>query len=692
MGAQKTLTSFEVAAVVLELEQKLKGARVQNIYQIKGKTVLLKLHQPNEPRLYLLIEAGSRLHLTSYVFEKPQRPPAFCMALRKHLRNGIVTEINQHEFERVVEVEVDAKEGSFKLVSELFGDGNMILVDSQGLIRQALVFKKMRDRSILRRKQFRHAPSTGENPLHFGSLDLHILKKFNGLEVVRGLTKLLSISGVFAEDILLRAKVDKKMACDSLGNSDFTKISSVLGDVVTCLSTGRLSPCIIVDDVGTEIDAVPFQLVKYEKLTCRKYETFNKALDEYYAKNLSELGVIAVAEKEEREIARQQRMLKSQRLSLERGTIEAQHARRIGDSIYHNFHHLQTLHQRIKDEKSGGKTWREIVSKIEEEGKTGERPSSYFKSLNTEKLLLNLSIEDLDFPLNLRLSVQRNAATYYDRAKKAEKKVKGAEKAIEETLKRIVELRKRKRSVVEKAGKPAAKRRSRMWYEKFRWFHSSENLLVIGGKDAVTNEILIKKHLEPRDLVFHADMVGAPFVIIKAEGRMPRQQSIVEAAQLAASHSRAWRAKLSAIDVYWIHPEQVSKTPPTGQYLKKGAFMIRGKKNYVRKTKLQLAIGVDFKKTSYTVIGGPKEAVENKTDIYVEIVPGDLSSGKLARKIKQAMSQKASEAHKKTVASIPLEEIQAFIPFGRGSMLTDKTGVHKLRRTKKRHNPAKNKK
>jgi predicted ribosome quality control (RQC) complex YloA/Tae2 family protein len=662
---KETLTSFDIATVVLELKERLKGARIQNIYQIKGKIVILKLHQPNQPALNLVIEAGKRLHLTSYVLEKPQRPPAFCMALRKHLRNGIISEVSQHEFERIVILKVNTKEGEFKLVLELFSDGNIILVNKLG-VQQALVFKRMRDRNILRNEPFQQAPSSGKNPLNLKPSDLLDLKKFNDLEVVKALTKLLSIGGMYAEEILLRTQVDKNKRCSSLKDIEFNRIYKSLNEILSQLEIGKLEPRIVIDERGSWIDVVPISLRKYEGLNCKEFRSFNKALDEYYAKTFVERVVTAVSENAEQEIARNQRILNEQQTSLEEARQEAERARKVGDKIYAHFHQLQTFLLRIMNEKRGRKTWQTIVSEIKDKKKSGKTPSVYFESLDTKKLVLNLSIEGLLFSLKLRNSVQKNAATYYNRAKKAEKKVKGAEKAIQETLSRIEKLKQRKEVELEKASKPVKRRRKKAWYEKFRWFYTSENLLVVGGKDAVTNEILVKKHTEPCDLVFHADIAGAPFVIMKTEGKMPSQQSISEAAQLAASHSRAWKAKFSAIDVYWVHPEQVSKTPPSGEYLQRGAFMIRGKKNYVRKTPLRLAVGVEVESTPLSVTGGPKEAVESKTDVYVEIVPGELSSSKLANKIRQALKKKVAKDLREMASKISIEEIQAFIPFGKG--------------------------
>ncbi|MGB9134411.1 MAG: ribosome rescue protein RqcH, partial [Candidatus Bathyarchaeia archaeon] len=493
------------------------------------------------------------------------------------------------------------------------------------------------------------------------------LKRYESLEAVRALTRFIGIGGMYAEEALLRARVDKNRRCESLSDGELESIFGALQELVQPLRFGKLEPCIVFDEGGKWVDAVPVSLRRYEGFECKRFGSVNDALDEFYTKTSTEQETGIVAGKFEEEMARQQRILTEQKESLEKAKKEAEEMRKIGDKIYAHFHQLQTLTQRIMSEKRDEKTWQEIVSTIESEKQRGEVPAVYFQSLDARNLALNLSIDSVSFSLRLRDSVQKNAAACYNHAKKSEKKVEGAEKAIKETLRSMEEVRQKREVAVEKVAKPAKKER-KAWYEKFRWFHTSEGLLVVGGKDAVSNEVLIKRHTEPHDLVFHADIEGAPFVVIKTEGKTPSQQSINEAAQLAASHSRAWKAKFSTIDVYWVQPDQVSKTPPSGEYLSKGAFMVRGRKNYLRKTPLQLAIGVDAKVTPLILIGGPKEAVKNKTEIYVKIVPGDFSSKELAGRIRHTLKQKISEERHGEVSRISLEEIQALIPFGKGSM------------------------
>jgi hypothetical protein len=190
----------------------------------------------------------------------------------------------------------------------------------------------------------------------------------------------------------------------------------------------------------------------------------------------------------------------------------------------------------------------------------------------------------------------------------------------------------------------------------------------LGGRDATTNEILVKKHTEPSDIVFHADIVGAPFVVIKTEGKTPSEQIMQEAAQLASSYSRAWREMLHAIDVYWVHPEQLSKSPPPGQYLKKGAFIIRGKKNYVRNAPLRVAIGILMKENHAAVIGGPPEAIKKQTNLCVEVVPGQQTSSTLAKHMRKLLAEKAPTEWWKQILETSLEEFQSFIPSGKGEI------------------------
>ncbi len=118
---------------------------------------------------------------------------------------------------------------------------------------------------------------------------------------------------------------------------------------------------------------------------------------------------------------------------------------------------------------------------------------------------------------------------------------------------------------------------------------TSENYLVIAGRDAQENELLVKRYLKKGDLYIHADIHGAATTILKnSQSSIPVSPiSIQEAALFCIARSKAWENKIMT-SAYWVHSSQVSKTAPSGEYLSTGSFMIRGKKNYIHPTKLEV--------------------------------------------------------------------------------------------------------
>ena len=663
------LTSFDTTAIVYELNKIIIGARIENVYQTNPLTLIFRLHQSNRPTFQMLIEAGKRVHLTSYVLSKPLTPPAFCMALRKHLRNGRITEIQQHEFERVITIKIDTREGTYLLVTELFGDGNIILVNPQGTILYALTYKRMRDRNIIRGENFKLAPPSGKNPLNLSTSDFEEIKNYGHLEIVRALTKLLSIGGLYAEEILQRAEINKTTPCENLTKQQIDAIFTQTQTLISKTTNGEFEPSIVVDEKGEWIDVTPFPLKRYISLTLKPYKSLNEALDEYYSKAVTTEKVSDTEKEFTRQLAKLQRTLEDQQKTIEDPNKIIEQNKAIGNIIYAHLGELQLLAQGIMEEKSRDKAWEQIIAEIEKEKQAQHVPFIYFQSLDSKRRVLNVSIENTTFSLDLTRSIQANAASYYERAKKTERKQEGAEKALHNTQTKILELQKHLMEKTEKVIEEAPpKKKEKAWYEKFRWFNSSDGFLVIGGRDATTNEIIIKKHTTPADIVFHADIVGAPFVVIKTEGKTPSEQTIKEAAQLAASYSKAWKELFHAVDVYWVYPNQLSKSPPPGQYLEKGSFIVNGKKNHLRKILLSITIGITIKENQITVVGGPTEFVKKQAIHYVEVVPGQEPSSSLAKNIRKLLAEKAPAEWRKQIIATPLGEIQNFIPSGKGAI------------------------
>ncbi|RCN23795.1 hypothetical protein ANCCAN_30517, partial [Ancylostoma caninum] len=154
-----------------------------------------------------------------------------------------------------------------------------------------------------------------------------------------------------------------------------------------------------------------------------------------------------------------------------------------------------------------------------------------------------------------------------------------------------------------------------MWFEKFIWFISSERYMVITGRDATQNELLVKKYLRKDDIYVHADAHGAASVVIRNKqggGDIP-PKTLTEAAQMAVCCTKAWGSQISSSS-WWVYAWQVSKVAKSGEYLTKGSFVIRGKKNFLPSCPLVLGFGILFRVDEITAQKHQKETEAQMSD------------------------------------------------------------------------------
>ncbi|MFA5077808.1 MAG: NFACT RNA binding domain-containing protein, partial [Candidatus Micrarchaeia archaeon] len=172
--------------------------------------------------------------------------------------------------------------------------------------------------------------------------------------------------------------------------------------------------------------------------------------------------------------------------------------------------------------------------------------------------------------LGLGKSVHENAAAYYEEAKEAREKMKGVERAMEETKKEIEKAGKEEAAAERKKNEETKIARKKEWYEKFHYFFTSEGKLVVGGRSADQNDLIYKTYLEEGDLFFHADIQGGAACVMKG-GAGAGDGERLEAAQFAACFSNAWKNGNAAVDVYCVKKGQVSKHAQGG-FIGKGGF------------------------------------------------------------------------------------------------------------------------
>ncbi len=658
----EAMSSLDIAVIVSELSKILVGGRIRNIYQIDG-IFIFRIRAGCED-FHLLVEPGRRIHLTWYDRVKPRFPPPFCMTLRKHLNHGRILSMQQYDFDRVVMLSIGLAENKASLVFELFGDGNIILLDGGGKIIAAEKYASMKDRDILPKKEYFFPPSRGRDPRSMSFEEFREVLTKDKRSVAAALVRSISIGGVLAEEVCVRGGIDKERDVGSLSDEEVHALFKALTEILEEAVGGKGSPSILFrGEEAVIVSPVKLKTYSGEGFLWRNFESFNRAADEFYSKK-EELRVEEEKGKKKREEEdRFQRMLEAQRENLQRMIEDEERYRRYGNLLYENIYTVSQLLEAVISARKKNYSWQEIEKKIRSV-KERNPVAKIFAGVKPREGRILVELDEEIIPLDIKLSAVENANSFYEKAKKATAKAERIKKVIEETLKKMEEVKEKEREVQFML----RRRRKKKWYEVYRWMVSSDGFLVLGGKDAKSN-IALYKRMEPKDIFFHAEVHGAPVVIIKTEGRTCPEGTLKEAAQFAVSYSRAWKEHLLQADAYWVYPDQVSETPPSGEYLPKGGLMIKGKRNYLRNVPLELSVGVIKEEDEVKVIAGAPSAVSKKTSIFAKIKPGGLPSSKLAEAIRSILAKKAPQELAEIILKIPLDEFQSVLPPGEGEII-----------------------
>ncbi len=628
----KNMSNVDVYTVCHELRDLLKGARVDKAYQPTKDTVLIRFHVAGKGRVDIVFQAGRRIHMTQYPLPNPKVPPNFPMLLRKYIKGATVEDIRQYNFDRIVELHV-AKEQKFTLVIELFAKGNIILLDEEGKIILPLKRKLWSDRKISSKEEYKYPPKRGINPLEVSKEELEDVFRNSDSDVIRTLAS-SGLGGIYSEEILLRSGVSKDQPAAEIEDSDLDSIYSSIYELFGPLRTSNFHPQIVSD--GKE-DVLPLDLKLYDNYKRETFETYNEAADEFFSSEVRETIKSEYEDVWGAEVNKFEKRLKIQEETLDKFHKTIKVSKKRGELLYANYGKVQSILDIIKDAREKY-SWNEIASKLKTARKQGLAGAEIIESL--DKLgNLTLKIDNEIINIDAKVEIPENAEVYYEKAKKAKRKITGVNIAIEKTKKEIEKAKNKKEIEMERVTLPQKRVKKELkWFEKLRWFLSSDGFLVIGGRDANSNEIVVKKYMENNDIYFHSDIHGAPSVIIKSQAKEIPETTINEAASFAASFSSAWTKGFGSQDVYWVNPDQVSKTPQSGEFVKKGAFIIRGARNYIRAATLLIAVGVvDYE--GERLMAGPLDAVKKYTDNYVIIKPGYTKKEALSREIRRKLDQ-----------------------------------------------------
>ncbi|MBA2846918.1 putative ribosome quality control (RQC) complex YloA/Tae2 family protein [Methanococcus maripaludis] len=653
------MTNVDISAAVSELQKVING-KLDKAFLVNnqdGKELILKVHIPEIGSREIAIGLGKYKYitLTEYEREKPRNPPSFVMLLRKHLKNIKITSVAQHNFDRIVIFNFEWNELKYKLIIELFGDGNAILLDSEDKIILPLKIERWSTRKIVPKEIYKFPPQKDLDPKN---LDYSLAKKLfieefekeenKDTEVVRIISRTFGLAGVYSEEICLNSEIDK-----NLKNPKNEEIEKLFEGSKSFFKKvfGELKPKSTLKN-GEFVNIDPIDLKIHENLKeneIKHYESFLTALDEYFSRFIMKKEIKQAESKLQKLVKKQERILKSQLDTKDKYEKQSVSNHKRGDLIYANYSLVDEIVSTIKDAREK-MDWNGIKNVIKE-NKTHPILSKIINvNEKNAELTLKLSadygnglIED-SVPVDLRKNAFENADIVYQKSKKFKNKVQGVIEALKISEKKLAELKEKEKldSEVFKEKEEKIKKKERKvlkWYEKLKWTVIG-GYLIVAGKDATTNEMLIKRYVEKNDIVFHTLMEGAPFTIIRTEGseEIPDENIMFEVAKFAASHSRAWKLGIGSADVYWVRPDQISKTAESGEYLKKGAFVIRGKRNFIRSAALELGIGIINYDGKLRLTTAPESVAKENFEKCILLKPGKLKKSDLVKELLKEFS------------------------------------------------------
>ena len=171
----------------------------------------------------------------------------------------------------------------------------------------------------------------------------------------------------------------------------------------------------------------------------------------------------------------------------------------------------------------------------------------------------------------------------------------------------------------------------------------------------------MKKHLISGDVAYHADLFGSPFFILKG-GERQTPDEVRQVAKATVAFSSAWKTGLVAADAYWVSPDQVSTSAPSGEFLARGSFAIKGKKNFETKNPVEIAVGLDSKGR---VMAGPEEALIKLSRAHLTLIPSREKSSDTAKKVLFELKRLYGDE----MVAFGVDDVMRVLPTGGGKIV-----------------------
>ena len=544
------LDALCLSGVVHELQNALSGAKIDKIYQPGRDEVVLALRAP-AGNVKLLLSANPshpRAHLTQISRENPDKPPMFCMLLRKHLAGARLLELVQPPMERVVDLRLEALDElgdrvERRLVLEAMGrHSNLILLDGEGRIMDCL---RRVDSDMSARRQvlpglFYRLPPAQEK-LDPSSLDRAALESALAAAPEESqadkwlLDTFGGLSPLICRALGFRAGGATDARLHQMGEGGRSRLLDELEGLLRSVQENSFTP-VMLEKEGHPSDFTFQPISQYgPAVSCVPFPSFSALLDRFYEQRENQERVrqrgqdLIRSVTNARDRAARKIGLQEQELA---ATRDRERLRQFGDIITSNLHAMEKGMSRLTAADFYDPECPQIHIPLDPLLTPQQNAAKYYKEYNKAKTAESI--------LTLQLEKGRRDLDYLNSVLEAIALAEG-ERDLQEIRQELTDT-----GYLRRPSK--ARDRGKRVASKPMEFRSSSGLRISVGKNNTQNDLLTTKQAFKSDLWFHTQKIHGSHVILWTEGGQPDLTSIQEAAQLAAWFSQGRESGKVAVD------------------------------------------------------------------------------------------------------------------------------------------------
>lgn len=533
------------AAVAKELNDILALGKIEKVYQPASDELLFHIHTKNgNRRLYMTCASNHpRVHFVDNAPENPPVPSRFCMLLRKHLQGGRIVSVEQKDSERIIEIHLETLDElgfslNKRLIIEIMGKhSNIVLVDSntEKIIDsiKRLSIDVSRVRQVLPGKEYTYPPSQGKIP--FMTVDKSDIEEMfdKGENISENcdtaaktlLDGIQGISPVIARQLaaagMSGASIDAAAVCDALD------------DIKNKIAAKDITPAVYEKEPGSPADFHVVPIDEYQgAYGLLRFETVSQAIDYFYSHRDSSNRLKQKSADLKKNVKNQLKKLYLKKKRLGEDLIKAQNAdeyRLFGELITANLHQIHTGDKEVTlTNYYDGKP---VTIPLDVRYAPAKNAQLYFKKYGKEKTALKekkIQLDENDRDIEYLESV----SSYIDNASEINE--------IDALRNELIEsgfIRRR-------PSKTPEKKSSLKPHE----YATSDGFRVLAGRNNKENDRLTMKTAGPKDWWFHTKDIPGSHIILFAEGRELTETAIMEAASIAAWHSKGRESENVPVD------------------------------------------------------------------------------------------------------------------------------------------------